>query len=256
MTLNVQVSEAFRGPTGALREVWAWDDEDKVYRNDETGEVMDEETMIALRDQIVDWQVDYFSKWAVEEEEKPKDDEDSNILALLLLGMIPLGVWEFRMRSAVQDSFVMQYMFGRGGEDGMTDDDWRILEDLLLLQFSFLSGFSLAISLGELTESQIASRSELYFNSAVQAFEIGRAKGQHNELYLTRNPGDCTSKCCARDKCYWSYVDTGDELRVRWVRTAAESCDTCVRRARCPEVIFVKATGEHINMECYENADA
>ena len=51
---------------------WWWDDEDKVYRQDETGDEMNEEEMISLRDQIADWQVDYFSKWPLEEEEKPK----------------------------------------------------------------------------------------------------------------------------------------------------------------------------------------
>ena len=236
--------------------VWAWDDEDKVYRNDETGAVMDEREMIALRDQIVDWQVDFFSKWPVEEDEEPKDDDDSNILALLFLGLITLGVWEARMRNAIQDAFVTQYLFGRGGEEEMTDEDWELLEEMLLIQYGFLSGFSLAIASGELSEAMIANRSSLYFSSAVMAFEQGRMKAQDNRLDLTRHPGDCTSECCARDKCYWHYVDTGDEIRVRWIRTAAESCDTCVDRSNCPRVIFVKATGEHINMECYETAGA
>lgn len=234
--------------------VWAWDDEDKVYRNDETGEVMDEETMIALRDQIVDWQVDFFSKWPVEKDEEPKDDEDNNILALLFLGLITLGVWEARMRNAIQDAWVTQYLFGRGGEDQMGEADWELLEEMLLIQYGFLSGFSLAIASGELSEAMIANRASLYFSSAVMAFEQGRMNAQHNRLNLTRHPGDCTSECCARDRCYWHYVDTGAEIRVRWIRTAVESCNTCIDRARCPEVIFVKATGEHVNMECYEAA--
>ena len=106
-----------------IKFLWVWDDEDKVYRNDETGEIMDEETMIALRDQIVDWQVDFFSKWPLEEDEKPKDDDDSNILALLLLGFITLGIWERRMRLAVQDAAVMQYVIARGGEDRYAGGD-------------------------------------------------------------------------------------------------------------------------------------
>jgi hypothetical protein len=138
----------------------------------------------------------------------------------------------------------------------MTDADWIFLEQELLVQYGFLSGFSLAIFSGELSEAMIAARSELYFNSAVAAFEQGRMKAHHNRLALTRHPGDCTSECCARDKCYWHYVDSRDEIRVKWIRTAAESCDTCIFRADCPAVIFVKATGEHINMNCYEQADA
>jgi hypothetical protein len=240
----------------ALPEVWAWDDEDKIYRNDETGEVMDEYSMIALRDQIVDWQVDFFSKWPVEEDEKPKDDDDSNILALLFLGLITLGVWEARMRNAIQDAWVTQYLFGRGGEEQMKGFDWDSLEEQLLIQYGFLNGFSAAIYSGAMSEAMIANRAELYFSSAIAAFEMGRMKAYHERLALTRHPGDCTSECCARDKCYWHYVDTKAEVRVKWIRTAAESCDTCIFRSDCPEIIFVKATGEHINMKCYEDADA
>ncbi|MHA2231803.1 MAG: hypothetical protein ACXAB4_04870 [Candidatus Hodarchaeales archaeon] len=237
--------------------VWAWDDEDKVYRNDETGEVMDEETMIALRDEIVDWQVDFFSKWPVDEDEEPKDEKDSNILALLLLGLITLATWESRMRQAIRDSALIDFSFGRGGFDHMLDADWSWLEDWLVVQYSFLNEFSKDIAAGELTELQIAARSYLYFSSSVAAFEYGRMKAQDADLDLTRHPGDCTSQCCARDRCYWTYTHLEGSIVCRWIRTAAESCNTCIDRATiCPAVLFMKDNGEHINMECYEQADA
>lgn len=235
---------------------WWWDDEDKVYRNDETGEVMDEYTMIALRDQIVDWQVDYFAKWPPEEEEKPKKKDDPNILALLLLGLITLDVWESRMRKALQDASVIQYAFGRGGFDQVDIADWNFLEEWLLVQYSFLNNFSQDIADGLLSEAEIAARTYLYFSSAVAAFERGHSKAQHAELALTRFPGDCTSQCCARDRCYWLYAHQRRQIICHWVRTAAESCPTCIDRAGCPPVLFIKATGEHINMKCYEQADA
>jgi hypothetical protein len=235
---------------------WWWDDEDKVYRNDETGEVMDEYTMIALRDDIVDWQVDYFSKWPVEEDEKPKKKDDPNILALLLLGIITLGVWEARMRQALQDASVIQYVFGKGGFEEMTPADWRWLEDWLVVQYAFLNNFSQDIAAGLLSEAEIAARSYLYFSSVVAAFENGRMKAQHADLNLTRHPGDCTSQCCARDRCYWHYVQHRNRVVCHWFRTAAESCDTCIDREKCPPVTFYKDTGEHVNMRCYEIADA
>jgi hypothetical protein len=235
---------------------WAWDDEDKAYRNDETGELMDEETFIALRDDIVDWQVDYFSKWPLEEDEEPEDEDDPNILGLLLLGIIALGVWEEGMRRALQDASVIQYAVGRGGFDQMTDDDWNWLDSWLLIQYDFLNGFSHKIATGVLSEAQIAANSYLYFSSSVAAFEQGRMKGQDVNLNLTRHPGDCTSQCCARDRCFWRYVRRRDRIVISWVRTAKESCFACIDRGNCPPVVFMKDTGEHINMECYENADA
>lgn len=236
---------------------WAWDEEDKAYRNDETGELMDEETFIALRDQIVDWQVDYFSKWPIPEEEKEKKKKDDpNILALLLLGIITLNVWESRMRDALQDAAVIQYVVGRGGFDQMTNEDWRWLDTWLVTQYGFLNGFAQDIATGALSEAQIAARSYLYFSSAVSAFERGRMKGQHEDLNLSRFPGDCTSQCCARDRCFWRYVRRTDRIVVYWIRTAKESCFACIDRANCPPVIFMMDTGEHINMKCYELADA
>lgn len=235
---------------------WWWDDEDKVYRNDETGEVMDEYTMIALRDEIVDWQVDYFAKWPPEEGEEPEDEDDPNILALLLLGFITLTIWETRMRGALQDASVIQYVFGRGGFDQVDIADWNFLEDWLLTQYFFLNNFAQDIADGKLSEAEIAARSYLYFSSAVGAFERGHSKAQHADLFLTRFPGDCTSQCCARDRCYWLYAHQRKRIICHWVRTAKESCDTCIDRAKCPGVIFMKDTGEHINMICYETADA
>ena len=235
---------------------WWWDDEDKVYRNDETGEVMDEYTMIALRDEIVDWQVDYFAKWPVDEDEEPEDEDDPNILALLLLGFITLTVWETRMRDALQDASVIQYVFGRGGFDQVDIADWNFLEEWLLGQYAFLNNFSQDIADGLLSEAEIAARSYLYFSSAVGAFERGHSKAQHEDLTLTRFPGDCTSQCCARDRCYWLYAHHKNRIVCHWVRTAKESCDSCKTRAKCPGVTFMKDTGEHINMICYERADA
>ena len=158
------------------------------------------------------------------------------------------------MRAAVQDSVVMQYVIARGGEGMMTDADWSFVENHILGQFGFLSGFAQAIYLGDLSEAEIANRSGLYFSSAVSSFERGRMKAQHNDLDLTRHPGDGTSECLARDKCFWHYSRTEPTILCSWIRTAAESCDTCIVRARCQPVLFTKKTGEHLNMECYERA--
>jgi len=235
---------------------WWWDDEDKVYRRDETGEEMNEEEMIALRDQISDWQVDYFAAWPLEEEEKPKEDEGTNILALLLLGFITLTIFETRMRSAIQDSAVIQYTFGRGGFDRMASADWNFLNGYLLGQYGFLSDFADNIATGDLSEAWIAWETGLYFDTALSNFEQGRMKAQHENLNLTRHPGDFTSECLMKCRCYWSYMRTEDTIECKWIRTAMESCPTCIERASCPRVIFEKDTGDHINMECYEQADA
>lgn len=234
-----------------LAELWVWDEEDRVYRNDETGETLNEIDLVLTRNGIANNSADFYTRALEEDEEEP--DEDSNlIVVLLLLGVLALGEWERRMRAAIQRAWTIQYVIGRGGEEQMTDADWERLEGILVEQYGFLSGFSEDIAAGRMTEAQIHQRAAWYFSASVAAYEIARQIAFHNRLALSRNPGDCTSECCANDRCYWNIVDNDATISCRWIRTAAESCATCISRAGCPEVVFVKSSGEHINMECYE----
>ena len=230
---------------------WVWDEENHVYVDPDTGEIIYHDTMLEYRDYITYGAAGLYAQWPIEEDEDP---DDRNWLALLLLGLIGLTAWEIGMRQSITATTAAQYVLGRGGFGQMTEADWGVIDDILLTQFQFLNAFSRAIFLGELSMAQISSRSALYFYATVQAFEIGRQKAFDTELYLTVNPGDCTSICCANDRCFWLIVDTGDTIECTWHRTALESCKTCVARERCPAVIFVKATGEHVNMLCYEVA--
>lgn len=230
---------------------WVWDEENHVYVDPDTGEIIYHDTMVEYRDYITYGARDLYARYPIEEDEDP---DDRNWLALLLLGLIGLTAWEIGMRQSITATTTAQYAFGRGGFGHMTERDWNIIDDILLTQFQFLNAFSRAIFLGELSVAQITSRSALYFYATVQAFEIGRQKAFDTELYLTVNPGDGTSICLANCRCFWLLVDTGDTIECTWHTTALESCATCVGRERCPAVVFVKATGEHVNMRCYEVA--
>ena len=230
---------------------WEWDEENHAYVDTDTGEVIEHDTLIDYRNSITVGAADIYSDWPIEEDEDP---DSRNWLALLLLGLIGLTAWEIGMRQAITATVVTQYALGRGGYANMGDLDWDEVDTILLTQFQFLNGFSVAISLGELSEAQIAARSRLYFSPTVQAFEIGRAKSFDTALALTVWPGDCSSVCCAYDKCFWLILDLGDTIECTWIRTVLESCSTCINRERCPAVVFVKATGEHVDMNCYEIA--
>lgn len=258
--LNVDTSRAEAalaaiGDTfGVLRSLmleWEWDEEGHVYVDTETGEIIEHDTMIEYRNSLTVQSADIYATWPLEEDEEP---DDRNWAALLLLGLIGLTAWEIGMRRAITTTVVTQYSLGRGGFANMGDRDWDHVDAILLTQFQFLNAFSIAISLGELSEQQIAARSRLYFAATVQAFEIGRAKSFDTELALTVWPGDCTSICCANDKCFWFIADLEDTIECTWIRTVLESCATCVTREGCPTVVFVKETGEHQNMTCHEVA--
>jgi hypothetical protein len=241
----------FLSEVNSLLFEWEWDEENHVYVDSETGEIIEHDTLIAYRNDITVGAAAKHARWPLEDDEDPDDD---NWLALLLLGLIGLGAWEIGMRRAITSAVTAQYALGRGGFDFMDERDWAFIDEILLTQFQFLNGFSIAISLGELSEFQIAARSALYFYATVQAFEIARAKSFDYDLFLTVNPGDCTSICCANDKCFWRIIDLGDTIECEWIRTVLESCSTCITRAGCPAVVFIKATGEHVDIDCYELA--
>lgn len=90
---------------------------------------------------------------------------------------ITLGQWERNMRDQIKEEYIKQYLLGRGGRDLMTAEDWGYLGGTLANQYNkFLNKFSAEIAAGNLTEAQIAARSEMYLLSSRQAFERARAK--------------------------------------------------------------------------------
>lgn len=227
--------------------MWEWDDEEKLYRNIETGELVSLDVLIERRNQLADESDIYYTQVP----ETEPEIEDFMIVALLLFGLISLAEWEGRMREAIKAVFTAQWILGRGGAELMSDEDWSRLEGELVKQYSFLSALAAQIAEGLLSEAEIAHYSGLYFSDSVIAFSQGRQIVFDTRFFLPVHPGDCTSECCANDRCYWDIQEFDDRITAKWVRTVIESCPTCIRRADCPEVVFIKETGEHQNLNCY-----
>lgn len=202
--------------------------------------------------QIIGYRDDAAEDWGYVFAGDVEDEIDSeNITGLLIAGLILLSEWEERMRQRIQDTNLVQYAIALGGFDRMEDRDYDLVSGLVYEQWSFLSGFALAIASGEKTASEITNQSRLYYSDTVRSYEVGRGKAFDFDMEMPAYPGDCSSECCARDRCYWEYVDMGDNIEARWIRTADESCATCDRRSECPALIFIKSTGEYLNFDCY-----
>lgn len=227
---------------------WIWDEDDKVYVDDETGERLELFDQIGIRDNLADSAAEFYTTWPLEEGEEP---EDNDLVALLILGLIALSVFETRMQEAIEATVVAQYVFGLGGDENLTPEDKAIIDELLLVQYQFLNGMTNRIANDELSELQIAANAALYFSATVIGFEQGRRAAFDHQLQLPAMPGDGSSECLANDRCYWDIRDEGDIITAKWIRTVRESCPTCIRRAECPPVIFDKETGVHQNTSCY-----
>lgn len=156
--------------------------------------------------------------------------EAREIADLLLDGDITVQEFVLGMRELIAEVFTAQYLFGIGGPEMMTDGDWARLEQMILKQYGFLQSFGIRISQGMMTPGEISANAALYMAASVQAFEIGRAEGAFEIPRLPAYPGDGSSICKANDKCFWLIVEEVDVWLAFWIRTVADSCDTCVER--------------------------
>ena len=222
-----------------------WDEDLKLFL-EEDGSLISHVFAVESRDEVADEWGPLFSTW-------PLDGPLSadNAIGHLLSGEIALDEWEQWMRDLIQVANQAQYLAGRGGFSQVSEEDDDIINGLVYIQWQFLAAFSALIHSGVLSEQQIAARARLYFSDTVQSFENGYAAAFDYSMKLPVVPGDCTSECCAGDRCYWAHVVDDDEILSYWVRTSGESCPTCLRRSDCPPLVFETQTGEFRDLECY-----
>jgi hypothetical protein len=229
---------------------WDWDPVDRVWVNTLTEEVMDPQMMVVIRDRYADGTSDRYAP--AEEEEDPSDP---SWLWLLLLGSITLATWELEMRDNVARAMLAQWMFASGG-DVPTGADRELFEANIRSEWAFLHGFAQRMADDGMSDGQIRANTRLYFSGTIGEYELARATGYTMEL--PAYPGDCSSECCANDRCFISYVyipgddeDGRERIEAAWNRTAAESCPTCLKRDACPPIIFYPQTGEYENWDCW-----
>lgn len=86
-------------------------------------------------------------------------------------GMISAGDWRMIMREEIKREYVRQACLAKGGRAQMTPADWGRIGQQIKEQYKYLDSFAEEVAKGKLTEAQIRSRSSMYVNSALQAFE-------------------------------------------------------------------------------------
>lgn len=193
---------------------WVYDAKTKRYRNTETGRYIARATIVKLRDEFADE-----SKKTI-----------AGLAAKLADKSLTVQAWETEMRAAIKAAIGAQYMFGRGGQNAMTSDDWGRTGRMAKDAYGYLRDFAQEIADSKLSEKQIAARSQLYFASTTNAYERGRAAAF--AISLPAYPADGGTQCKANCKCRWEITETSTEIRATWrLNAAAENCDGCKARA-------------------------
>ena len=192
---------------------WVWNQLTKRYRNSKTKKTLSSNTVLRLRDDFVDEMRDF---------SKLTDD--------LINSRITVQEWVLEMRKRVRDVHAAQYMLARGGRNAMFQTDLDALSEIIKEQYDFLQKFGQEVRAGNLSASQIRSRSEMYMETATRSHE--QAKAASYDIVLPEYPADGSQNCRARCRCRWEINILEDKVEAYWLmNVAAKHCDTCLSNA-------------------------
>ena len=193
---------------------WQWNQNTHRYRNTATNTVITENTLIGLRDTMID-------SWRGRVQGLADD---------LVTGKLTVQEWTLAMRREVSNIFSSEYLLAKGGRNAIFQADLDAIQEMLTTQYTFLQNFAEKVRVGEYSQAQIAAYSELYLDSSTQAHERGKA-GRHG-VTLPFYPGDGSQICRARCRCRWDIEETDTEYLCTWLLNAAKKhCETCLGNA-------------------------
>ena len=193
---------------------WEWNQNTHRYRNTATNRIITENTLIGVRDDLIE-------VWRYRVQDLADD---------LVTGKLTIQEWTLSMRREVSNIFSSQYLLAKGGRNAMFQADLDAIGEMLRTQYTFLQNFAEDVRAGELSQAQIAARSELYLDSSTQSHERGKA-GRHG-LVLPQYPGDGNQICLSRCRCRWDIDEKDDEFICTWLLNHAKKhCDTCLSNA-------------------------
>lgn len=184
------------------------------FRDLRTGKFLSAGTVRELRDEFAAAQ----KTWA------------EDLARMVANGDLSVQAWELEMRERVKLVHLTEYVYGRGGRNAITADDKARMADLVKNQHDYLHNFAGDLAAGELSEAQIKSRSQMYFDSATHSYERGRV-ASFGGLELPVMPADGDTPCLANCKCTWDIKEHDDRWEATWQLHADESCDGCLERA-------------------------
>lgn len=192
---------------------WLWDQRTKRYRSTDTGRFISAKQAISYRDQYTDTKI----------------DSVGGLTDKLINRTVSLPEWESAMREEIKQTYIAEYLWGRGGRNNMTQRDWGILGQELREQYAYLSRFADQLAAGEITEAQARLRAKLYIEGSTQMFERAKSEGRGMRP-LPQYPGDGNTQCLTNCRCHLEYEEEPNAWLVTWViDPQAEHCPDCER---------------------------
>mgnify|MGYP005825468063 CR=1 FL=1 len=194
------------------KKVWTWDGH--AYHGP-NGRFVGPKQMLELRDAFSDATV----------------AEARRLTAEVPNGQEMLGTWLVKMRELTKQTYIDQYVLGRGGRAQMTQSDWGKLGALVKRQYQFLQGMAYDAAAGTMTGAQMEARAGLYARGANAAYEMASASAAGIPR-LPCYPADGNSVCKSNCKCTWDIVALPDRWEATWVLGEVDKhCPDCVSHA-------------------------
>src|SRR3990172_6128459 len=91
----------------------------------------------------------------------------------LILDRIDVGAWERGMREVIKESYIQEYLLGRGGAGQLMATDYGSIGGMIADQYRYLDGFAADIANGNLTAGQIEARASMYARSRSEERRVG-----------------------------------------------------------------------------------
>lgn len=193
---------------------WAYDARLRRFRDLRTGRILSEKTVSELRDGLLE----------------SRELAARALAADLAAGRLSPVAWQDGMQALIRQTAMAEYLLGRGGVAAMTPADYGRVGDFIREQRSFFRAFAARAQAGPLSDAQLAARAAMYAHAGVAAQSLGLEAAYGGQLVLPAHPGVGTA-CKSRCRCSWSIAETAEAWRCTWLRSAADSCETCVGRA-------------------------
>ncbi len=225
--LNLEIMRNFtRQGEDPNATTWYWDEGVSRYRND-VGQFISRSEVVDLLGQSL----------------KTAENATDQLANMVSSGQLGAEEWKLAMQREIKDEYIREYMLGRGGTGMMNSSDWGSVGGMLKEQYRYLDGFAEQVKEGNLTEGQIAVRSNMYIDSALEGYERAHMRAaieggmdeEEWEFGATENhcedceeyagmgwqpigtfpfPGDGSTKCLTNCGCHKHYRNssTGEEF--------------------------------------------
>lgn len=152
------------------------------------------------------------------------------IARLLVSKRIDVPEFQARMAQQIKSSHIRLGLLGAGGKDAMTSQHYGQIGRGLRDEFSYLRNFGEAIAAGELTESQIMRRAELYSMSArLSFFAVEKQARQRAGVRLAKRDLDPQARHC--DDCL-KHSTNGRWVPISEIVPVGSRC-RCRNKCRC-----------------------